>query len=62
MDSALMPRLEPEYLKDLAKKYSSEYSQAKPFPHVVIDNFLPEGVFDNILNEFPILFVPSQSL
>ena len=57
-----MPRLEPEYLKDLAKKYSSEYSQAKPFPHVVIDNFLPEGVFDNILNEFPILFVPSQSL
>ncbi len=53
MNSALMPHLEPGYLKDLADKYSSEYSQAKPFPHIVIDIFLPEGVLENILNEFP---------
>lgn len=53
MTSQLMFRLDPDYLNDLAVKYREDYSQAKPFPHVIIDNFLPEFVLDNILNEFP---------
>jgi hypothetical protein len=53
MNSALMPRREPEYLKDLADNSFEEFCQSKPFPHIVIDIFLPEGVLDNILNEFP---------
>lgn len=45
--------LEPEYLKNLAHKYRQEYSQGKPFPHIVIDDFLPESLLDLILKEFP---------
>lgn len=48
-----MFRLDPDYLKDLAVKYREVYSQAKPFPHIIIDDFLPEFLLDNILNEFP---------
>jgi len=45
--------LEPNYLKCLAIKYSEAYLQAKPFPYIVIDNFLPESLLDDVLNEFP---------
>lgn len=56
MKSALSPLkfcLDPSYLDDLATKYREAYAQAEPFPHVVIDNFLPETVLDEILEEFP---------
>jgi Rps23 Pro-64 3,4-dihydroxylase Tpa1-like proline 4-hydroxylase len=53
MTSTLTFRLDSEYLKKLAVKYREDYQQAKPFPHIVIDNFLPEFVLDNILTEFP---------
>ncbi|HEY9890548.1 MAG TPA: 2OG-Fe(II) oxygenase [Candidatus Sericytochromatia bacterium] len=53
MNSTLTFRFDTKYLNDLASKYREDYSQAKPFPHIVIDNFLPEFVLDNILNEFP---------
>ena len=46
-------QLKPEYLEELANKYSKEYSQGKPFPHIVIDNFLPESLLYQILEEFP---------
>jgi 2OG-Fe(II) oxygenase superfamily len=40
-----------------AKKYgeslSGEYCFADPFPHIVIDNFLPEALIDKIYNNFP---------
>ncbi len=45
--------LQPDYLKNLAIQYREKYAQAKPFPHVVIDNFLPEYVLDTVLAEFP---------
>lgn len=48
-----MFRLDPDYLQKLAIDYRGEYSQANPFSHIVIDNFLPEFVLDNVLNEFP---------
>jgi hypothetical protein len=45
--------LDPNYLNDLADKYSEDYAQAQPFPHIIIDNFLPESVLESILTEFP---------
>ena len=44
---------DPDYLSDVAARYSAGYNTAKPFPHVVIDNFLPEAVTQRILDEFP---------
>jgi Rps23 Pro-64 3,4-dihydroxylase Tpa1-like proline 4-hydroxylase len=45
--------LDSEYLKDLAEKYRDAYAAAHPFPHVVIDNFLPETVLNEVLEQFP---------
>jgi Rps23 Pro-64 3,4-dihydroxylase Tpa1-like proline 4-hydroxylase len=45
--------LNPEYLEDLSTKYQQAYSHAAPFPHIVIDNFLPESILNQILTEFP---------
>jgi Rps23 Pro-64 3,4-dihydroxylase Tpa1-like proline 4-hydroxylase len=45
--------LEPEYLESLITQYHEQYINAKPFPHVVIDDFLPESILDQILEEFP---------
>lgn len=53
MSSSLAYCIDPAYLEDLANKYSERYKSAKPFPHVIIDNFLPEDVLNKILNEFP---------
>ncbi|MGC1393044.1 MAG: 2OG-Fe(II) oxygenase [Coleofasciculaceae cyanobacterium] len=53
MNSTVMFKLDSEYLKKLALENHESYQQAKPFPHVVIDDFLPEFILDNILTEFP---------
>jgi Rps23 Pro-64 3,4-dihydroxylase Tpa1-like proline 4-hydroxylase len=45
--------LDSEYLEEIATKNQQIYSQAHPFPHVVIDNFLPESILNQILTEFP---------
>ncbi|WP_206603044.1 2OG-Fe(II) oxygenase [Leptolyngbya ohadii] len=45
--------LDPEYLNALAQRYRESYASADPFPHTVIDNFLPERILDSILEEFP---------
>ena len=37
---------------DLSKQLSSQYREAKPFPHTVIDKFLPETILDSVLDEF----------
>jgi hypothetical protein len=37
----------------LAARLREEYSGAWPFPHVVIDDFLPPEVADRVLEEFP---------
>jgi Rps23 Pro-64 3,4-dihydroxylase Tpa1-like proline 4-hydroxylase len=37
---------------DLSKQLSSQYREAKPFPHIVIDKFLPETILDSVLDEF----------
>ena len=32
---------------------SMTYANAQPFPHIVIDNFLPEALLNQVLNHFP---------
>lgn len=32
---------------------STTYSKAQPFPHIVIDNFLPESLLNEVLSHFP---------
>lgn len=45
----------PDYLEKLEKlsSYSQGYITAQPFPHIVIDDFLPENILEEILQEFP---------
>lgn len=45
--------LEPQHLDELANKYRHFYALAEPFPHTVIDNFLPEPLLEQVLQEFP---------
>ena len=53
MNSNLTFQLDVEYLIQLVLTHRSEYSQVSPFPHVVIDDFLPPSVLEAVLNEFP---------
>ncbi|MES2826449.1 MAG: 2OG-Fe(II) oxygenase [Pseudomonadota bacterium] len=39
--------------QNYGESLSGEYCFAEPFPHIVIDNFLPEAVIDKILENFP---------
>jgi hypothetical protein len=45
--------LEADRLSALAERWGEQYRRALPFPHVVIDDFLPEEVLDRVLAEFP---------
>lgn len=49
--------IEPYYLSAehlaLADKNRESFVAAQPFPHIVLDDFLPEWVLDNVLDEFP---------
>ncbi len=40
-------------LEELADRHREEYMKAQPFPHVVLDNFLPADALRAVLNEFP---------
>ena len=40
--------------KKSGENLSGEYCFAEPFPHIVIDDFLPQEFIDKILNNFPI--------
>jgi Rps23 Pro-64 3,4-dihydroxylase Tpa1-like proline 4-hydroxylase len=53
-DRAIIPvsYFDHERLQSLAERYRSEYRDAEPFPHVVIDDFLPEEDLDLVLEEF----------
>jgi len=42
-----------EQLHALADQHRDAYRSAEPFPHAIIDNFLPEPVLDEVLDEFP---------
>jgi hypothetical protein len=40
-------------LLELAAAHRSEYAAAQPFAHVVLDDFAPEWILDEVLGEFP---------
>ena len=44
---------DPDHLAKLAAAHAVAYSDARPFPHVVIDDFLPEAVAQQLVDEFP---------
>ena len=36
----------------VTEKEINEYSQAQPFPHIVIDNFLPPSLLNGVIDDF----------
>lgn len=44
---------DPEHLVGLGRSRHKAYLNAQPFPHVVIDNFLPPKVAERALSDFP---------
>lgn len=40
--------------KAYGEKLSGDYCFAEPFPHIVIDNFLPKDIIDKIYDNFPV--------
>jgi 2OG-Fe(II) oxygenase superfamily len=46
-------RFDRRELAPLAADRRDEYVSARPFPHIVIDDLLPEQVLDGVLAEFP---------
>ena len=42
-----------EQARKAGELHRGEYQSARPFPHIVLDNFLPEDLARRILSEFP---------
>ncbi|MEB3359568.1 MAG: 2OG-Fe(II) oxygenase [Synechococcales bacterium] len=53
MTTVLNTWLDASFLQDLASKHCEAYQSAQPFPHIVIDNFLPESILNEVLEDFP---------
>jgi hypothetical protein len=45
--------LDPVAARAFGEGFSSRYRLAQPFPHIVIDDFLPSGVIERIAESFP---------
>ena len=43
----------PGRLKDLSARTRDEFLNAKPFPHVVIDEFVDPEILARVADEFP---------
>ena len=46
--------LDAKKARNFGNKLVDDYCQAQPYPHIVIDNFLPNAFIDEIINNFPI--------
>jgi hypothetical protein len=40
-------------MRDIASSANLEYRRAKPFPHVVFDDFFEPDILEQVLSEFP---------
>ena len=40
-------------LDDVSSEYHHQYSDNKPFPHIIFDNFFKQDFLENILEDFP---------
>jgi hypothetical protein len=45
--------LDPKKAKRAGEKYSEAYNSNNPFPHIVLDNLLPEAITEGLLANFP---------
>ncbi|WP_019451226.1 2OG-Fe(II) oxygenase [Cupriavidus sp. BIS7] len=45
--------LEPQVARATGELMLDQYTNAEPFPHIVLDDFLPQSVLDRVLEEFP---------
>jgi hypothetical protein len=52
-DVRATPVFNYERLKTIAEQRKEEFSSADPFPHAVIDDFLPSAIAEQVLAEFP---------
>jgi len=48
-----MSLFEADRYRSLGEQHATAYSSAEPFPHIVIDDFLPPEVCEGVLAEFP---------
>src|SRR5688500_2405024 len=46
-------KLDPQQARRIGEELSGEYCFAEPFPHIVLDNFLPQPVARLALDHFP---------
>ncbi|MET0382564.1 MAG: 2OG-Fe(II) oxygenase [Burkholderiaceae bacterium] len=46
-------RLDPAEARSLGDLFREDYANASPFPHVVLDDFLPEPLIREVLRHFP---------
>ncbi len=46
-------RFNRKELLEKAEKLAKEYQNASPFPHIIIDNFFPDEILEQVLEEFP---------
>jgi hypothetical protein len=54
--------LDSPMARAIGESLSSDYAFAEPFPHIVLDNFLPESVARLALDHFPQQSLPSDRL
>jgi len=52
LDELLMPVITSR-LVEMGERNADAYRSADPFPHIVIDDFLPPEVLNKVVNEFP---------
>lgn len=45
--------VDPEQVSTRGAELSEQYNSADPFPHIVIDEFLPASILEKCLKEFP---------
>lgn len=46
-------RMDPVEAHSLGELFSAEYAAAQPFPHIVVDDFLPAGLIESVVKNFP---------
>lgn len=46
-------RIDPNEARGLGSLLAEDFSTASPFPHIVIDNFLPDAALSTAVNGFP---------
>ena len=52
MRSLLSKILDIDRLKGMAAKLGSNFRQATPYPHIVLDDFLPTEIVELVADEF----------